>query len=187
MMDEDKFWQLIESAHQDSHGGMDLKCEKIKLAISHLSADEANAFYNIFNQMMNKAYSWSIWGAAYVMQGGCSDDSFTDFRASLISRGKNEFDKAVANADELSTEHFDEESWYFEGFQYAVVEGVELVLGAVPDTMPSYPNEPSGTPWEEDPTELKQRYPNLWAAFEDIWTVSHELEPPQTKPWWKFW
>src|SRR5262249_9768134 len=83
---ENKFLAIVEECDVASGGDMDRKDQLIKAAISRLAGDEALAFYEIFHRMMDTAFAWSLWGAAYVLNGGCGDDSFTDFRASLISR-----------------------------------------------------------------------------------------------------
>ncbi len=186
-MDEQKFWDLIQSAHIQSNGDMDGKSQVIKESISKLSTEDATVFLDIFDSMMDKAYSWPLWGAAYVINGGCSDDSFTDFRSSLISRGKDKFIQAVTNPDSLADEKYDEDLWFFEGFQYAITEGVEENIGSSLDKTTSHPEEPSGEPWGEEPEELKTKYPRLWIKFEYIWSPLQPFTEQEKKPWWKFW
>ena len=186
-MNEEKFWELIQDAAKQSDGVMDVKCERVKVAINHLSIEDAKIFSGIFDDKMDRAYSWPLWGAAYVMGGGCSDDTFIDFRSSLISRGKEKFDEALSNPDSLASEEFDEDAWFFEGFQYAVAESVESVIGAALPRNSPHPKDPSGTPWDEDSDELKAKYPKLWIAFEDNWSAPEQSFSPESKPWWKFW
>lgn len=186
-MTEQRFWELIQTVHEQSSGDMERKCEGIKYAVKKLSIEDAISFSNIFDDMMDRAYSWPLWGAAYVMNGGCGDDAFTDFRAALISRGKQSFEDAISNPDSLANESFDEDAWYFEGFQYAITEGLESVVGSTPSRNKAHPVEPSGEPWEEDPEELKVQYPNLWVSFEHMWSVSEQPNSIKSKPWWKFW
>lgn len=161
-MNEVKFWELVQSAHEQSGGDMDQKCELIRAAVAGLSKGDAVAFSRIFDAMMIKAYAWPLWGAAYVINGGCSDDSFIDFRASLISRGRKKFDSAMDDPDSLATEEFDEESWFYEGYQYAVFDGVESAAGSVPDRAP-YPTAPSGKEWSED--DVDALFPLLSQKF----------------------
>ena len=48
-----------------------------------------------FNLRMRKAYTWDLFGAAYVM-AGCNDDyGFSEFLCWLISRGEQVFLKAL--------------------------------------------------------------------------------------------
>lgn len=37
--------------------------------------------------MHGALYRRDLWAAAYIIGGGCSDDSFIDFRAGLIAQG----------------------------------------------------------------------------------------------------
>jgi hypothetical protein len=186
-MTEEKFWQIIQSAHEQSNGEMDSKCEIVKTLIHNLTNEEVTTFSHIFDSKMDQAFTWPLWGAAYVITGGCGDDSFTDFRASLISRGQKSYEQAVSNPDSLAGQEYDEDVWYYEGFQYAITESVESVVGSVPQRVSPAPSEPSGSPWEDDPEELKLKYPKLWLAFEHIWSTPQQETPPNKKPWWKFW
>jgi hypothetical protein len=86
---------------------MDRKCEVLKAEIGKLSKNEASDFAVLFDTMMDRAYSHKLWGAAYAIHGGCSDDTFNDFRSSLISRGRACFERAIADPDSLADEEFD--------------------------------------------------------------------------------
>ena len=37
---------------------------------------------------MDDSYRWDLWGAAYLANGGCSDDGFDYFRGWLIGQGR---------------------------------------------------------------------------------------------------
>ncbi|NOV29562.1 DUF4240 domain-containing protein [Methylomonas sp. ZR1] len=162
-MDEMNFWMIIGSAHEQSNGDMDQKCELIRTALSKLPQDDARAFSALFRVMMDRAYSWPLWGAAYVINGGCGDDSFSDFRASLISRGRAAFERALADPDSLAAEDFDEDSWFYEGYQYAVTDGVKAAVGTVVNRESPHPDEPFGQEWEED--KVYELYPQLAEKF----------------------
>jgi len=97
-MDEDGFWKIVQRAHDSSGGDMDQKCDALRQQIAVLSKDEALEFARLFNEKMDQAYDWPLWGAAYVINGGCSDDTFSDFRAALIEQIGG-FDRAVETRD----------------------------------------------------------------------------------------
>jgi hypothetical protein len=143
---------------------MDQKNQLIKAAISRLSRDEASAFYQVFHRMMDTAFTWPLWGAAYVLNGGCGDDSFMDFRASLISRGRAAFDKAVSDPDSLADEDFDIDSWFHEGFQYAIADGVKANTGSRPSRVSPLPSAPVGQRWTE--ATVRKSYPKLVRKLE---------------------
>ena len=44
-----------------------------------LPAAEIEAFDRLLYEKIDAAYRWSLWGAAYVINGGCSDDGFEYF------------------------------------------------------------------------------------------------------------
>ncbi len=162
-MNEAQFWEVIEQAHRQSGGDMDAKCEAIRELLAQLSADEAKAFSAHFDTMMDRAYSWALWGAAYVINGGCSDDTFNDFRSALISRGREAFEAALADPDSLAGQEIDEDAWFYEGVQYAVSDGLSDALGERPPRQNPHPDEPAGQPWDED--ELDTLYPRLAEQF----------------------
>ena len=160
-MDEDGFWKIVQNANDRSGGDMDQKCDALRQQISALSKDDALGFARHFDAMMDKAYNWPLWGAAYVINGGCSDDTFTDFRGALISRGREAFERALSNPDSLADEDFDEADWFYEGYQYAVTDGVEAVAGTRPQR--NAPSQPSGAEWRED--QVGALFPKLSAKF----------------------
>jgi uncharacterized protein DUF4240 len=158
-MDSERFWSIIQGCHEASGGDMDRKDQLIKAAISRLSCKEAEAFYVIFNQMMDAAYTWGLWGAAYVINGGCGDDAFADFRASLISRGRAAYQEPIADSDSLADEDIDFDAWFHEGFQYGVTEGVKAALGTRPRRATPPPAIPAGKQWTE--ATVRDNFPKL--------------------------
>jgi len=162
-MDEDRFWDIVQRVHNISEGEMDRKCVALRQQIAALSRDASLEFAQLFDDMMDKAYHWPLWGAAYVIHGGCGDDTFTDFRSSLISRGRQAFERALADPDSLADEDIDESAWFYEGYQYAVTGGVKAVTGEVPRRRQMPPPQPSGADWRED--EVYALFPKLSARF----------------------
>ena len=160
-MDETGFWKIVQNAHDASGGDMDRKCDALRRQLSALSKDEALEFAGHFDALMDKAYDWSLWGAAYVINGGCSDDAFSDFRAALISRGRQAFERALSDPESLAAEDFDESDWFYEGYQYAVTDGVEAAAGSRPQH--AMQAQPSGADWQED--QVYARFPKLSAKF----------------------
>lgn len=157
-MDETGFWSLVQAAHDQSHGDMDRKCEAIGTLIGKLSKDDAADFQKQFDSKLHEAFDYRLWGAAYVIQGGCSDDAFYDFRVSLISRGKAAYEKALADPDSLADDEPDEIAWFYEGYQYAVSGAVERVVGERVRGEP-HPREPTGEHFDDE--TVFKRYPKL--------------------------
>ena len=159
-MDETAFWKIVQDAHDASGGDMERKCYALRHQIPSLSKADAIEFAQFFDAMMAKAHSFPLWGAAYVINGGCSDDTFDDFCSSLISRGRQAFERALSDPDALADDP-DESDWFHEGYQYAVTDGVEAVGGQRPQR--AMPSQPAGVAWQED--ELGALFPKLSAKF----------------------
>jgi hypothetical protein len=78
-MDETVFWAIIQRCHEAAAGEMGRKCDLIKTEMIAFSKKDAQAFARHFEQATDRAYCWPLWGAAHVINGGCGDDTFSDF------------------------------------------------------------------------------------------------------------
>lgn len=196
-MRTDDFWKLIADVSKQSAGDMDAKVKALTARLEAMDATEVLAFSREFDAMMDRAYTWGLWGAAYVIQGGCSDDGFTDFRSSLISMEKDVFERAVVCPDALAD--FPDKilnSLYFEGFAYPATSVYKEKTGSLPGR-DAHPADPSGEPWDEDEEVLAQRFPRLWARYGDDPADPDGMDAPggsgdpdvpsRPRPWWKFW
>lgn len=57
---------------------------------------------HIFDRLAARAHTVDLWGAAYLINGGASDDGFYYFRCWLIGMGREVYEAAVANPDSLA-------------------------------------------------------------------------------------
>lgn len=156
----DQFWNLIENIHLASGGNMDRKCDLLDKQLRQLSLDEVRSFHTHFDDCRHRAYDWGLWAAAYIIGGGCSDDSFSDFRSTLISMGRRTYERALADPQSLADVDYEAVNAHYEGYQYVATQ-VERNLsdgGSFPASRP-HPKEPSGTMWEED--KVADLYPRL--------------------------
>ena len=83
-MNEQEFWDTIE-ASRDVDPSTQL--QKLSEKLSALPAEHILIFQSHYDQRMEQAYNWDLWGAACMIKGGCSDDAFHYFRDWLVSRG----------------------------------------------------------------------------------------------------
>jgi hypothetical protein len=96
-MDEVLFWELIDEGLTDQPIS-----ERIDTLPERLAAFKATAirdFEKIQRSLEARAYRWDVWALAYLLQGGCSDDAFEDFRGWLILQGQEVFEGAIADPD----------------------------------------------------------------------------------------
>ena len=98
-MIEAKFWDHIrESRHADpaSHA------ERLTARLAKLPPEEILDFVYLWSTVNCRAYRRDLWGAAYLINGGCSDDGFRDFRTWLILQGRIVYEAALADPDSLA-------------------------------------------------------------------------------------
>ncbi|MEQ8144233.1 DUF4240 domain-containing protein [Streptomyces sp. OP7] len=170
-MDETEFWELVDVAREDAEGDPE---EQADLLVERLVLRDPEAvldFARHFEARYHRAYRWDLWGAAWVLLDGASDDAFDFFRCWLIGQGREVFEGALHDPDELADllGDFDEEiDGDGEDLGYAADEAYEQLTGTVaPDLgLPPAPAEPEGAPLDfENEALLAERYPRLWERF----------------------
>jgi hypothetical protein len=168
-MCENEFWKIIEQAVEISKNDPEKKEEVLREKLEKLTPEEIFEFAKIFDEKDAKAYRWDLWGAAYIIGGGCGDDSFMDFRASLICMGKEIYTNAIKDPDSLANIEMDnpEEDLFFEGYQYLHFSIYEdKTDNDMPSTEVSFPEDPEGEEWsEESEDDLQKICPKLFEIY----------------------
>lgn len=181
-MTEEHFWQIIQKSFDACSGNTDAQAAALANDLDKLHPDEIASFARHFATYHRQAYSWDLWGAAYLINGGCSDDGFADFRSWLISRGKNWYQQALINPDSLAGyPDLKFRGASFEEFAYVASQVHEKLAGDLPESCLSPdPDEPIGTAWQEDDEEtFRDRWPRLSARF----SIAGKNAPPAS--WFK--
>jgi hypothetical protein len=96
-MTEDVFWELIDHGLGEQSIGERLEMLPERLALFKPAA--IRKFDEILRRLDNAAYRTDIWALAYLLRGGCSDDSFDGFRGWLILQGRKVFEATLAAPD----------------------------------------------------------------------------------------
>ncbi len=174
----DEFWNHIKKSKRKDP---DAHAEKLTARLSKLHSDEVLDFGNWWHLMMCEAYNWNLWGAAYIINGGCSDDGFEYFCRWLILQGRDVFQAAVTNPDTLADvvdpdEEFTECECYPTMDAWFAATGVKQddagynALGAAEKAR--HPNQPRypelGEGWDfDDDDEIQKRLPRLAELYLD--------------------
>ncbi len=164
-MNKDTFWKIMSDTQKESGGDPSTQQELIEKVLNTASPEEIVEFDSIFRTLHSNAYDWKLWGAAYVVNEGCSDDCFSDFRGWLIGQGEEIYNKAIADPDSLAELNELEEDMEMEGCSYMAFTVYEEKTGKeMPvDSTSSHPAEPKGKEWEEE--ELGELLPKLSKKF----------------------
>jgi hypothetical protein len=183
MMDETKFWQIIdtsrEQARQMSRGPtvdfLDLHEQTLAEALRKLAPEGIAGFDEQFWRIHRLAYCWDLWAAAYWLHGGCSNDGFIDFRACLVSLGKGLFLQILEDPDTLAdlADRFDIPYMQAEGFQYVASKVYREKTGqSIPEAAGEHagpPPEPAGERIDHDDVEvMRRRFPKLVARYPEM-------------------
>lgn len=160
-MNLSEFWKIIKKVE-----GVDNPEELIEQELKQLTPEEISSYQEHFDTLHAKAYTNKLWGAAYIIGGGCSDDGFIDFRYGLISQGKKIYEKALLDPDSLADLGADLDISN-ESFGYTAMEAYEAVSkNEIPRIEFSQPVDPVGKEWDfDDADENKKHLPKLTKLF----------------------
>lgn len=106
-VETDEFWTLVDQARADADTADRLPTGA---AVGAALADRLAAlpqrrileFDRRFAATVAWAHQWETCAAAFVIWQYISDDSFADFKAGLIGLGRQTFERAVAEPDDLA-------------------------------------------------------------------------------------
>lgn len=164
LMNTDQFWKIIAVSKTNSSGDHEKQQTELEKELLKLTAIEILEFDNKFRTLRGEVYNWNFWAGAYIINGGCSDDCFSDFRGWLIGQGKETFDSAVQNIENLAElNETNDGDW--EGLSYIPTDAYEKKTG---NDMPNGIQENfeiTGEEWNEEGDDLKIKFPKLWAKF----------------------
>ena len=166
-MDITEFWEIIEPGKHSEEPEQSLRAK-----LEKYSPEEIESFQAHFDTLVDNAYLWDLWGAAYLIGGGCSDDRFIDFRYALISKGRGIYEKALIDPDslfelgeivegDLDIAIDNEIFGYVSGEIYEDKTGKEIPRTGSPSS-----DESMGEEWDfEDEAENKKRLPKLYSRY----------------------
>jgi len=159
------FWKIIDDARTDATDDEEF-LTRIDSRIRMLRPAELLEFQRHFKKIHTESYSWTLWGAAYLMNGGCSDDGFDYFRAWLLAEGRDTLEKALEDPDTLAA--LENPEGELEEFMYLAPQAYEEKTGEqMPDAVFQVATRPElGEGWDfDDDAEMKDRYPKLFAKY----------------------
>jgi hypothetical protein len=175
----DEFWGHIDKSKRKDP---DAHAERLIKRLAKLKSEEIIDFDDWWNLMHAEAYHWDLWGAAYLINGGCSDDGFIDFRSWLVLQGRDVFQAAVANPDTLADVELAAEEAYCECYPASAAwfeatgsqrdeAGYAAQEAAYRARYPEERGEKEpdlGEQWDfDDYEEVRKRLPRLAARFID--------------------
>lgn len=99
-MDKQTLWKLIGTARAEA--GPDEVAARTAQLLAALPEGEIAAAQQVLWDLLADSYRSPLRAAAYVINGGCSDDGFDRFRGWLLTQGEAVFTAALADPDSLA-------------------------------------------------------------------------------------
>lgn len=167
-MDQQQFWDIIAKTCRSDPRYAEEWDQRLQAELEKLKPAEILEWNHIFDRLAAQAYTVDLWGAAYTINGGASDDGFYYFRCWLIGMGRDVYEAAVANPDSLAEVVVPDTD--AEAEIYAAAHQAWMAVTGRPDTDP-YParNESAelrGEDWDfNDDEEVRRRLPRLAALY----------------------
>ena len=95
-MDTHGFWSLVDQSVDPAQGGTERQRQFLRNHQRSTGKTEVTDFQTEYDRAIAEARSWRLWGSAYLINGGSSDDEFEYFCACLIGQGIGVFRAAMA-------------------------------------------------------------------------------------------
>lgn len=170
VMTPHSFWALIGPTTDDNEV---VQYKALEAALAQRTPTEIIGFDLAMQREVNRSFTWDLWGAAYIANGGASDDGFHAFQLWLISRGRDAFETVLGDPDALAD---------IVPLNKETQLDMEILSSAAPNawagktgrTWNDYliehekqrdcvpiPSSPAGVKSKD----LKTRYPKLWRRF----------------------
>lgn len=157
-MDPSTFWDLIDDTRRVSDGSPETHASVLVSRLRRLDPSDIVDFERRWREYDVDAYTWELWAAAYLLNGGCDDVCFEHFRSYVIGLGEQVFRDAVADPDSLvflAGEPRHQFAHDAEGLGYAASDAYEAATGGeLPDVGPDLPDLPAGEEWDEETPEV---------------------------------
>src|SRR5262249_29918085 len=175
--DDKRFWDIIAVACKHDVKGS-LTSERSRALVEQLVTlppDLIVRFDRWFDHKTDALYTTDHWGAAYLINGGASDDGFYYWRCWLVGMGKKVYEAALANPDSLAdvvSPDQEDEAEIYSAARSAWDDELRLAEEAFDKVYESLgpPRNPKlkGKRWDyDDDREVRKRFPRLAALYLD--------------------
>ncbi|GAA1497598.1 DUF4240 domain-containing protein [Paeniglutamicibacter kerguelensis] len=167
-MKNGKFWDIIDRSLEASGGSTGRQAVELEEILAAMPPEQIASFNATFVSKNLELYTWELWGAAYVLVGGCLDDCFEYFRNWVVGQG-SDYHQAVKRDPQVladgrlrsDVEIGDAESLAYTGADaYLRSSGGRELYEDYPESPSTIAGEePWGTAWDEE--EVENLYPGL--------------------------
>jgi hypothetical protein len=169
--DDTEFWRLIAQTRSAADNDTGRQSGLLEDRLTELSPQAIIEFARTRHRLDERAYTWRLWGAASVIEDGCSEDCFRDFCSYLISLGprslRKRYENALKDPDSLASVAESAETGDWENADNVAPDAYSSVTGNdFPLDDSDFSGRPRGKPFDDnDEAGLARRYPRLAERF----------------------
>lgn len=164
--EETDFWNFVRSAYpRDTKYSLDSHIESFHNALMKVTEEDFHRYRNVVDELSEQLESWAYTDAACCIEW-CSDDSFTDFSASIILRDK--LYSFLSDPVETLVDIEQPKALFKEGLYYVfynVQEERQIPDVACNAKSKNHSRTPAGTQSSETSKGLRERYPRLYEKY----------------------
>jgi Protein of unknown function (DUF4240) len=170
-MTDDQFWDHIRAARSDDP---EEHAENLADRLAALPVADILAFGRRWVELQGRAFTREVWGAAYLINGGCDADDLPEFLDWLILQGEAVYSSAVTNPDSLAdvvdgeSECEVEASPAYEAYSMVSEQDdyTDALLKHFPDLAAVAHERRAPAPaWPFKPSEFRARLPRLSSLY----------------------
>lgn len=182
-MTEAIFWELIDEARSAPNSNFETQCVTLTELLTEHSKEDIIAFEHMLREKIEEASSFRMMAATFLVCSFISDDTYEDFRAWLVGQGKNDFNKAIRNPDDIADMLSKHEARELGGeFMLFVAVNAYLEKTESDDDEAFYqliehPDEKEIVQqWPESKNEYRKMLPRLFDKFWDEDRIAEKLK-----------
>ncbi len=97
-----EFWSLIDRSRTAAAGDVQRQANELERLLIGRPVADLEIFASTYQALHTRLHRNDVWDAGYLIARGMSDDSFEYFCDWLISRGRQTYELALANPDDLA-------------------------------------------------------------------------------------
>ena len=176
-MRTDDFWAVIGHATADRPASPAEVAKRAAADLAVRDPEEIIAWARHLDKVMVASGTQDLWAAAYLINGGCSDEGFDNFRGWLIAHGRETLARSVRSPDSLAdmpaVRAAAENGAVFEAEEMLSIAAeayLQVTGSGLPSGERSVIRPDAAELWDfDDEEEMSRRLPRLSALF---------LEPP---------
>lgn len=191
-MTEQIFWELMDKSRAGLNTNFETQCVNLSELLMDYSEEEILSFEHQLRIQIERANTWTMMAASFVVCSFISDDTYEDFRAWVVGQGKQNFDKILRDPSEICNllkpgqvkdmggEHllFSAINAYLEKVDAGDDEEAEV---AFYDKISVVEEKEIIQKWPESKNEYRKIFPRLFDTFWNEDRISQRLEEAEAQ------